>query len=143
MKKFVWMFAILMLGAVAVSAQDQPAKTIKKVPVAMTSPASGQEMYKAYCAVCHGTDGKGSGPAAAALKATPADLTMLSKNNGGKFPEMKVASTIQGQSNLPAHGTQEMPIWGQLFWSMSHGHGAEVQQRVSNLTKYIETLQAK
>lgn len=143
MKKFVWMFAVLMLGAVAVSAQDQPATTIKKVPISATSPASGEQMYKAYCAVCHGTDGKGNGPAASALKATPADLTMLSKNNGGKFPEMKVSSTIQGQSNLAAHGTQEMPIWGQLFWSMSNGHSSEVQQRVSNLTKYIETLQAK
>ena len=143
MKKFVWMFAMIMLFAVAVSGQDQPAKTIKKVPVSATSPASGQEMYKAYCAVCHGTDGKGNGPAASALKAVPTDLTMLSKNNGGKFPEMKVASTIQGKSNLAAHGTEEMPVWGQLFWGMSHGHSAEVQQRVSNLSKYVETLQAK
>jgi len=141
--KFVWMFAMLMLCAVVVSAQDQPQKTIKKVPVTATSPASGSEMYKAYCAVCHGSDGKGNGPAASALKVPPTDLTTLSKNNGGKFPDLKISSTIQGKSNLPAHGTEEMPIWGQLFWGMSHGHSAEVQQRVGNLTKYIETLQAK
>jgi mono/diheme cytochrome c family protein len=101
-------------------------------------------MYTSYCAVCHGTDGKGGGPAASALKTPPADLTMLSKNNGGKYPALKVTSTIRGgPSNLPAHGSKEMPVWGPLFWGMSNGHEAEVQQRVTNLTHYIETLQAK
>jgi hypothetical protein len=36
-----------------------------------------------------------------------------------------------------------MPIWGRLFWSMSKGHEGEVQQRVANLNKYIESLQKK
>jgi len=132
-----------MLLAATVSAQNQPQTTIKQVPVTATSPTSGAEMFKAYCAVCHGTDGKGNGPAAAALKAVPTNLTLLSKHNGGKFPDMKVAATIRGESNLAAHGTQEMPVWGNLFWGMSHGHEGEVQQRVANLTKYIESLQAK
>jgi len=139
----IWILLSLMSFAIAASAQNQPQKTIKHVPVQATSPSSGPEMYKAYCAVCHGTDGKGNGPAAGALKATPADLTMLSKNNGGKFPDIKVSSTIRGEGNLAAHGTPEMPIWGSLFWGMSHGHEGEVQQRVANLTKYIESLQAK
>ncbi len=56
---------------------------------------------------------------------------------------MKVASTIRGEADLPAHGSKEMPVWGSLFWSMSHGHEGEVQQRVANLTEYIESLQAK
>jgi mono/diheme cytochrome c family protein len=141
--KFVTVFAVLMLLAVAVGAQEQPQKVIKHVQVQSTSPNSGPDMYKAYCAVCHGKDGKGSGPAAAALKTPPTDLTALSKNNAGKFPDLKVAATIRGEANLPAHGTQEMPIWGQLFWGLSHGHEGEVQQRVANLTKYIESLQAK
>ncbi len=135
---FVWVAA-----QTQVQGQDQTQKTIQHVPVKATSPASGKEMYTTYCAVCHGTDGKGGGPAAGALKTPPTDLTMLSKNNGGKFPAMKVASTIGGESNLPAHGSKDMPVWGSLFWGMSHGHGGEVQQRVANLTKYIESLQAK
>ena len=132
-----------MLFALALVAQDQPQKTIKKVPVTATSAASGSEMYKTYCAVCHGIDGKGNGPAASAMKIPPTDLTQLAKNNGGKFPDMKVAATIRGEGNVAAHGTPEMPIWGHLFWGMSHGHEGEVQQRVANLTKYIESLQAK
>jgi len=132
-----------MLFGVVALAQDKPQTTIKNVPVKETSPTSGKEMYKAYCAVCHGSDGKGGGPAAAAMKVSPTDLTLLSKNNGGKYPSLKVVSSINGQSNLAAHGSREMPVWGQLFWDMSHGHEGEVQQRAVNLTKYIETLQAK
>jgi mono/diheme cytochrome c family protein len=132
-----------MVLALAMCAQEQPKKTIKHVPIKPTSAASGQEMYKTYCAVCHGTDGKGGGPAAEALKTPPTDLTLLSKNNGGQYPSMKVAATIRGEANLPAHGSKEMPVWGQLFWSMSGGHEAEVQQRVTNLNAYIESLQAK
>jgi mono/diheme cytochrome c family protein len=100
-------------------------------------------MYVAYCAVCHGTDAKGGGPAASALKTPPSDLTLLSKNNGGKYPALKIASTIRGEGGYPAHGSKDMPIWGPLFWDLSAGHESEVQQRVANLTKYIESLQAK
>jgi mono/diheme cytochrome c family protein len=128
-----------------VSGQDQsaPAKTIKHVPIKSTSPVSGKEMYTAYCAVCHGTDGKGGGPAASALKVPPTDLTVLSKNNGGKYPSMKVSATIHGEATTAAHGSKDMPVWGPLFWNMSGGHSAEVQQRVANLSVYIESLQAK
>jgi mono/diheme cytochrome c family protein len=100
-------------------------------------------MYTAYCAVCHGIDGKGGGPAASALKVPPTDLTLLSKNNGGKYPALKVSSSIRNESDLPAHGSKEMPVWGTLFWGMSSGHEGKVQQRVANLSKYIESLQAK
>jgi len=50
---------------------------------------------------------------------------------------------MRGEGDVAAHGSKDMPMWGSLFWNMSHGHEGEVQQRVSNLTKYIETLQAK
>ena len=124
-------------------AQSEGKKEIKHVPIKPTSAASGAEMYKSYCAVCHGTDGKGSGPAAEALKVPPTDLTVLAQKNGGKYPAMRVAAVIRGEETLAAHGTKEMPIWGHLFWSMSGGHEAEVQQRVANLNKHIESLQKK
>ena len=146
MKKLILMFTALMVFTCTVAAQEtpaQPEKAIKHVPIKATSPVSGNDMYTAYCAVCHGADGKGGGPAASALKVPPTDLTLLSKNNGGKYPALKVSSSIRGESALPAHGSKDMPIWGHLFWSMSSGHESEVQQRVANLTKYIESLQAK
>jgi mono/diheme cytochrome c family protein len=147
-KKFVWMYlftALILLTYAAAQdqTQEQTSKTIQHVPIQPTSAASGKEMFTTYCAVCHGTDGKGGGPAASALKVPPTDLTMLSKNNGGKFPSLKVTAAIRGEADLPAHGSKDMPVWGKLFWSMSRGHEGEVQQRVANLTHYIETLQAK
>lgn len=135
---------IAMAVALAAGAQEKTSQTvIKKVPIKQTSPASGHEMYTTYCAVCHGVDGKGAGPAAEALKVPPTDLTVLSQNNGGKFPAHKVISAIRGEANLPAHGTREMPMWGQLFSAMHNGDVGAVQMRVTNLTKYIESLQAK
>jgi len=138
-ERFVWAVAVILALGVVVSAQT----TVKRVPAPVTSAASGAEMYKAYCAACHGTDGKGNGPAAPALKVAPTDLSSLSKNNDGKFPAAKVVSTIRGEGDIPAHGSREMPVWGKVFWSMSHGHESEVQQRASNLSKYIESLQSK
>ena len=124
---------------VTVTAQDQPKATLRNSVMKATSPASGKEMFNAYCAVCHGEDGKGRGPAASALKKTPTDLTRLSKNNKGKYPWMKVNSTILGTSNQAKH---EKPDWGPLFRSVSEGHDSEVSQRVTNLTEYVKGLQA-
>jgi mono/diheme cytochrome c family protein len=139
-----WTVLIVVIAlAMLASAQEQPKKEIKHVPVTPTSAASGQDMYKSYCAACHGTEGKGNGPAASALKVPPPDLTALAAKNGGKYPTMHVISVIRGEEPLSAHGSKEMPIWGKLFWSMSGGHEAEVQQRVSNLNSYLESLQKK
>ncbi|MGA2457668.1 MAG: cytochrome c, partial [Terriglobales bacterium] len=78
-KKLILIFAALFVLTCTVAAQDQtqgqPEKTIKHVPIQSTSPVSGKEMYTAYCAACHGTDGKGGGPASGALKIPPTDLT--------------------------------------------------------------------
>jgi len=147
MKKLILLFTALIVFTSTVAAQDQTQDQTKKViqhaPIKETSPASGKEMYTTYCAVCHGTDGKGGGPAASALKVPPTNLTQLSKNSGGKYPALKVTSAIRGEGDVPAHGSKDMPVWGSLFWNMSHGHEGEVQQRVANLVEYIGTLQAK
>ena len=142
-RKGLWFLMALAVLALVVSAQDQPKKVIKHVPVKPTSAASGEEMYVNYCAVCHGKDGKGAGPAADALKVAPPDLTTLAKRNDGKYPALKVASVIRGEADMPAHGSKDMPVWGNLFWQMSGGHDAEVQQRIANLNTYLESLQAK
>jgi mono/diheme cytochrome c family protein len=127
-----------LLGSLMMQAQD---KQIKKVPITPTPANSGQQMFLTYCAVCHGRDAKGDGPAASALKKAPADLTQLTAKNGGKFPANHVMSVIQ-TADTPVHGSREMPMWGSLLPSVSTSE-AEVQLRVSNLTKYIESMQAK
>src|SRR5690349_4281934 len=110
-------------------AQEKKAK-VKHATAPMTSPASGKEMFKAYCAPWHGEGAKGDAPAASALKTPPADLTALAKKNGGKFPSDRVSSILRGQATVTAHGNREMPVWGPVFWRMGQGHESEVQQRV-------------
>ena len=118
------------------------AQKVTKIPASQTSAASGQEMYRSYCASCHGLDGKGNGPAMSALKAPPTDLTQLARRNGGRYPEMQVLNTIAGDANVPSHGSKDMPVWGPLFSRLSASDAPKVKLRIRNLTKYIESIQA-
>ena len=144
--KFISLIAIMaMISAFAV-AQQAPAESspaVKHVPITNTPSNSGKEMFNSYCAVCHGKDAKGNGPAASAMKTPPTDLTTLAQKEGGKYPAAHVAAVIRGQASTPSHGSQEMPIWGPLFSSISQGRQGVVQQRITNLVSYIEGLQAK
>jgi mono/diheme cytochrome c family protein len=134
------LFSIAML---AMAQQSQT--TTKTAPIQRTSGASGQEMFDSYCAACHGKDAKGNGPVAAALNVPPPDLTTLSQRHGGKYPATYVESVLKfGAENFPAHGTKDMPVWGPLLGSISGGVNAPMTaQRIYNLTRYLEGLQAK
>ncbi|RUX28829.1 c-type cytochrome [Mesorhizobium sp. M7A.F.Ca.US.011.01.1.1] len=107
----------------------------------------GEAEYLNSCAVCHGLDGKGDGPLRDLLTKRPADLTHLSKLNGGTFPYSRVFATIDGRYAVPSHGDREMPVWGRQFLEQDeklYGHsGGEVvtTERIHNLASYIETLQ--
>ena len=135
---------LLTTATLAAGAQDQqPKTTIKTAPIRPTQVNAGAEMYKEYCAACHGPKGKGDGPAASALKTAPPDLTLLAKQNNGQFPDMHVAAVLKGGPDWPAHGSAEMPVWGPLFSSVSGNNSSLVALRVSNITKYLQSLQAK
>ncbi len=122
-------------------AAAQAAKEMKKVPVSSTRADSGVEMFKAYCAACHGVSGKGGGPAAAALKVAPSDLTMLKQKSGGKYPSGRVVQILQGSDDITAHGSSDMPLWGPIFHSLSRGNESVPTLRIANITKYIESIQ--
>ncbi len=141
--KFISVIVVLVIISGFIAAQSQNPPVVKHVPITNAPSNSGKEMYSSYCAVCHGKAAKGDGPAATAMKTPPTDLTTLAQKNGGKYPSAHVASVIRGQETLASHGSQDMPIWGRLFSSISQGHEAQVQQRVANLVEYIGTLQAK
>lgn len=145
--KFISVVVVLVMAvSMLAAAQQAPAEgapAVKHVPISNSPANSGKEMFNSYCAVCHGKDAKGDGPAASAMKTPPTDLTGLAKQDGGKYPAAHVAAVIRGQATTPSHGSQDMPVWGPLFSSISQGHESQVQQRVANLVAYIDTLQAK
>jgi mono/diheme cytochrome c family protein len=128
-------------GKTPEKAQEKP--VVKTAPIKAVNPASGKEMFKQYCAPCHGQDGKGNGPAAPAMKTAPTDLTVLTKHHDGKYPGNYVAGVLKFGSGPASHGSAEMPVWGPLFQSLDKYHDTAVQQRVSNLVNYIESIQVK
>lgn len=113
------------------------------IPVERTSPTSGKQMFTSYCAPCHGVDGRGHGPAATALKAIPTDLTELSKRNHGNFPDTHIVAVLQFGAENPAHGSAQMPVWGPILGQMSKTNVQDKQLRISNLSRYIESLQER
>lgn len=122
------------------SAKQRPDATETQELRPLIRSVEGPDLFRAYCAPCHGTDGKGNGPAAAALKTKPADLTALARNNHGQFPLESVRTTITGERVLASHGSREMPIWGPVFHQIEtdvdRGH-----VRMDNLVKYLESIQ--
>ena len=92
----------------------------------------GATLYQVACTACHGSSGTGDGPMRQELRIPPSDLTQLSRQNKGVFPEEKVAAFIDGRQEAKGHGTREMPIWGKLF---------EEPQDLHNIVEYLRTMQ--
>ncbi|MGB7436509.1 MAG: cytochrome c [Candidatus Acidiferrum sp.] len=118
-------------------------KTLKEVPTSQSLPDSGKQMYKDYCAACHGIDGKGNGPATEFLKVPPPDLTTIAKRYGEKSVVPKVTFILRSDWESKAHGTLDMPIWGPVFSSVSHHNDQVVLLRIHNLSKYVASIQQK
>jgi mono/diheme cytochrome c family protein len=98
------------------------------------------DLYIDSCAACHGVDGKGNGPMFNQLTRQPKDLTVLSQENGGSFPETVVYQIIDGRRINLSHGSREMPVWGKRF-RMSGENEDAVEKRITSIIKYIESIQ--
>jgi mono/diheme cytochrome c family protein len=129
-------FLLLALGTVARSgASDEQ----------VYSAAAGAVTYRTYCANCHGTDARGEGYIAPALREKPSDLTRLAADNGGVFPAERVRKSIDGQDDVRAHGTREMPIWGDIFlWPEKDSPERRelVVRKIGELVAHLRTIQA-
>jgi len=111
--------------------------------VRLINSRDGQALFQAYCAVCHGVQGRGEGPMAASLKVPPPDLTRIAARHGGAYPDALMQRIIAGEERLPSgHGTRNMPVWGPVFsqvaWDQDLG-----RLRIHNLSGYIRRLQER
>jgi mono/diheme cytochrome c family protein len=151
-KGIVLFLALVLVAGAGSVAESQDQTGIELTPSGQLT--SGARQFRTYCAQCHGVDGKGDGPVAASLKKKPADLTVLSKNNGGVFPYNHVFNTITGTDVVASHGTREMPIWSQVFALPSSTQGAlgaggnvrshkQVDARIKMIVAYIQSIQEK
>jgi mono/diheme cytochrome c family protein len=124
----------------SLEAQQKGAPKVKSVAAQPIVSIEGPANYAAYCAVCHGAEGRGDGPAAPAMKMPVPDLTTLAQRNDGKFNALAVEQTIRSAGRVAsrAHGIDDMPIWGEVF----RGEGTQrTTLRIGNLVKYLESIQ--
>jgi mono/diheme cytochrome c family protein len=103
---------------------------------------SGAYLYKAFCAACHGEDGKGKGPVADTLPSPVPDLTTLSRAGGGTFPRDRVRRSIETGGPTAAHVPGGMPTWREAFARLEPSKGT-ADKRIQALVDYVESLQAK
>lgn len=106
----VFILVLISIVFVRVQAQSRPwtvpsdAKSLKNpIPGDVVSLKEGGAIYTANCTPCHGTKGKGDGPAAAALDPKPADHTsagMLSETDGSLFYKIS-----EGRKPMPQYKT--------------------------------------
>ena len=115
--------------------------------VAPQEATTGSDEFRISCASCHGVEGKGNGKLASILTVKPTDLTILTKNNDGEFPVIRVYKMIDGREAFYAHGDQTMPVWGiryLLEHAIRHGSNSSeqvVQARIMKLVGYIQSIQ--
>jgi len=117
----------------AVPAQAQPA-----------SAATGDYLFRTYCAACHGESAKGNGPLADSMRKRPADLTEIAKRNKGVFPKDQVFRMIDGREPVKGHGGADMPVWGDVFTrAVEGGDPNVVQKRIEALVDYLAGIQSR
>jgi mono/diheme cytochrome c family protein len=141
--------AVLVLGGAIVGLSPRMARAQEDASMGPRGQINSAQLdFRQHCAQCHGMDGTGDGPVAPALKKKPANLTLLSKNNGGVFPTDEVRNFINGTSTAEGHGTREMPIWGYAFMYRPGSSGppltqGQVNRKIDRLVEYVKSIQVQ
>jgi mono/diheme cytochrome c family protein len=135
---------LILTAAFGVCLRGAAQQTIRESPRLAIDSLYGPDVFAFYCAPCHGRDGKGDGPVAAALKSRVPDLTQIARRNGGIFPKVRIENYVTNRSvdPIPAHGSGEMPVWGPIFQSLDPSD-ARVKVRIANVVAYLESIQMK
>jgi mono/diheme cytochrome c family protein len=135
----VCVVALLVKG----EAQARQPEALPNAPASQPT-FTGRDVFKDYCAVCHGMSATGDGPLADSMKRRPPDLTVLATQNGGVFPAEQVRKIIDGRDPVPGHGGPDMPVWGRAFKASRLGSSEEsVKSVIDALVQHVESLQRK
>jgi len=133
---------ILLLGGLCTSPATE-AQSVQSTPAFFGDSLIGKDSFEANCATCQGADARGAGPMADHLRHLPPSLTSFAVRNGGVFPSERLKRIIDGR-DVPAHGSFEMPVWGDAFRRTREGLSAEAAAaRIDAIVKYLETIQER
>jgi mono/diheme cytochrome c family protein len=137
-RSFIVAFFLLAIVGYGMSEEKTAAQEMEVI-------LGGELEYQNYCAVCHGVDAKGQGLMSRFLTVRPADLTLLSKRNGGTFPFWQTYRAIDGREEIRGHGSREMPLWGDRFRAQAGGNDsgsrAQAAGRLLGLVFYLQYIQ--
>jgi mono/diheme cytochrome c family protein len=120
---------VLLCSALSVSAARAPSK----------SGVDGRVLYARYCSSCHGLEADGHGPVASVLTRPPTDLRHLAERYGRPPSRDRIARWIDGRETVAAHGTRDMPVWGERF----RAPAGSVDPRIRAIIAHLETVQAR
>jgi mono/diheme cytochrome c family protein len=104
----------------------------------------GAPYFERYCSSCHGVSGRGDGPVAELLSPRPADLTRIAARRDGKFPDGEVAKFIDGRFDMSAHGSRDMPVWGDRLSENVPDAGvgeSMTRGKIAVLVEYLKSIQ--
>lgn len=101
---------------------------------------TGAQLFRTYCASCHGDNAAGAGPLSGQLTRAVPDLTTFTTRNGGMFPAERVRQMIEGRGPA-AHGDRSMPVWGDAF--RREGSNASASARIDALVTYLQSIQRR
>jgi mono/diheme cytochrome c family protein len=141
---FVLAACALLLGCRSLSGEPAPAPAPPDPLAEETVLQSGAGLYTRYCASCHGVTARGDGPTAASLKTPPADLTRLAARWGDPLDRERLAEFLDGRNSPRAHGTSEMPVWGErLYRGEREESPAREAARRGTILLILEYLQTR
>ena len=139
-RRWVRRAGMMLAGCGLLLATAATARSEGAPPQGTAAPPDGAQIFRTYCASCHGGRAKGDGPAAAALKVPPPDLTLIAKRNHGMFPAERVRQIIEGKGPA-AHGDRTMPVWGDVFARKIGGRDPHVL--LGSLVHYLDQIQER
>lgn len=101
----------------------------------------GQALFQKYCFSCHGNHGDGI--VADTLKTKPLDLTKIVKRrNMQTFPIKEIARYIDGRNDVKAHGSREMPVWGEDLKLLENIDSEDqLRGKMGELISYLMSIQ--
>jgi hypothetical protein len=67
---------------------------------------------------------------------------VLARRQNGLFPSFEVETIIRGSATIAAHGSDEMPVWGPIFYALDPSD-ARVKARIGALVSHIASIQQK
>jgi mono/diheme cytochrome c family protein len=105
---------------------------------------SGEQLYRRFCASCHGVQGRGDGPVAASFKVEVPDLTQTASRMHGTDVRDRIVRIIDGRYIIGAHGTRIMPVWGEDLARLEIGNPEAErasQLMITRLADYVTGLQ--